>query len=149
MNLKTQRTIAARVLRCSPERVVFARDHLSDIKESITRQDMRSLVGQGIISKLPKRGGSRVRARKRQIQKRKGRLRGQGSRKGKKTARLSKKDKWMTKIRVQRGFLKRLIDKEKISTKDYRNLYQKAKGGFFRNKRHIQLYIDEKGIFKK
>ena len=88
---KTQKTIAAKVLHCSSKRVVFASEHLSDIKEAITRHDIRALVNQGLIIKIQKKGVSRVRARKLQIQKRKGRKHGQGSRKGKKTARASKK----------------------------------------------------------
>ena len=148
MNLKTQKAIAAKVLHCSSKRVVFASEHLSDIKEAITRHDIRALVNQGLIIKMQKKGVSRVRARKLQIQKRKGRKHGQGSRKGKKTARASKKETWMTRIRLQRAFLKQLLSAEKILTKTYRMLYQKTKGGFFRSKRHIQLYIKEKGLLK-
>ena len=148
MKLKAQKTIAGKVMKCSPYRVVFATEHLSDIKEAITRQDIKTLINQGIIRKRQEKGTSRVRARHIQTQKRKGRQRGQGSRKGKKTARAPKKETWMNRIRVQRKFLKRLVEKEKVSTKDYRILYNKAKGGFFRSKRHIQLYVQEHKILK-
>ena len=83
------------------------------------------------------------------IFKRKGKRTGAGSRKGKKTARLSKKDAWMNKVRLQRKFLKELRDKELITKSDYHSLYQKSKGGFFRSKRHIKLYIDEHRLIKK
>ena len=149
MKLKTQKTLVAKILGCSNKRISFVSEHLSDIKEAITRQDLKGLIGQGIIRKKQKKGVSKVRARKYQIQKRKGKRRGHGSRKGKKTARLPKKHVWMSRIRVQRAFLKRLIEKEKISNKDYRALYIKSKGGFFRSKRHLQLFITEKGLMKK
>ena len=54
----------------------------------------------------------------------------------------------MTRIRLQRAFLKQLLSAEKMSAKTYRMLYQKTKGGFFRSKRHLQLYITEKGLLK-
>ena len=44
-----------------------------------------------------------------------------------------------------RAFLKELRDKGIISKEDYRVLYAKVKGGFFRSKRHIKLYIADQG----
>ena len=41
------------------------------------------------------------------------------------------------------------IVKEFIEKKTYQKLYLKAKGGFFRNKRHIKLYLEEYGLLKK
>lgn len=148
MNLKTQKRIASNVLDVSAKRVVFSTEHLSDIKEAITRQDIQGLISQGVIRKVQEKGISRVRARKIQIQKKKGRKQGQGSRKGKKTARAPKKKVWMAKIRLQRLFLKKLLTSKKIPTTTYRSLYRKSKGGFFRSKRHIQLYIKEKGLIQ-
>ena len=148
MNLKTQKRIASNVLDVSAKRVVFSTEHLSDIKEAITRQDIQGLISQGVIRKVQEKGISRVRARKIQIQKKKGRKKGQGSRKGKKTARAPKKKVWMAKIRLQRLFLKKLLTSKKIPTTTYRSLYRKSKGGFFRSKRHIQLYIKEKGLIQ-
>jgi len=92
------------------------------------------------------KGSSKLRARKRKVQKRKGRQKGPGSKKGKQR---SGKREWMNKIRVQREFLKELRDKNIIDKKVYRNLYLKSKGGFFRSKRHIKLYLTEHRLGKK
>ncbi|MBI2419008.1 MAG: hypothetical protein HYV28_14135, partial [Ignavibacteriales bacterium] len=46
---------------------------LDEIKEAITKIDIRNLINQGIIKGKPYVGTSRFRARKRLIQKRKGR----------------------------------------------------------------------------
>ena len=43
------------------------------------------------------------------------------------------------KIRNQRKFLKELKDKKIISKEINTNLRSKAKGGFFRSKRHIKI----------
>ena len=78
----------------------------------------------------------------------KGRQKGHGRRKGKSTARLSKKEKWMNIIRLQRTFLKLLREKQVLTPKNYKVLYMKSKGGFFRSKRHIKLYMEENKLTK-
>jgi large subunit ribosomal protein L19e len=143
MNLRNQRRIAADVLGCSKYRVHFETERLEDIKEAITKLDIRGLVKEGVIKKKPIKGVSRGRQRKNAYKKKRGQGKGYGKRKGPKTAREGKKSKWIAAIRSQRKLLSDLKDKKKITLTIYRNLYLKAKGGFFRNKRHIKLYIDE------
>lgn len=143
MKLDSQRRIAADILKCSAQRIRFDEEALESISEAITKEDLRVLIKEGVISKKPIKGQSRVRANKRLVQKRKGRRSGPGSHKGKKTARLPSKEAWMNRIRAQRKLLRELKQEKQISDKDYRSLYRKAKGGFFRSRRHINLYIDE------
>jgi len=149
MELKIQKRIASELMRCSKKRVTFDTEKLEEIKESITKADIRSLIKNKIIRAKPMKGIAKGRARKIALQKRKGRRKGIGSRKGKKTARLPKKERWMNAIRLQRKFLKELKDKKIITIKDYSNLYRKAKGGFFRSKNHIKLFIEERNLAKK
>lgn len=149
MKLKIQKRLAADVLGCSEKHVRFDNERLDEIKESITKTDIKSLIKDSAIYCIPKRGVSRVRARKIQKQKSKGQRCGKGSRKGKKTARLPRKEKWMIKIRTQRELLRSLKDGEVVDQKIYRELYKKAQGGFFRSKRHIKLYIEEHDLTKK
>ena len=148
MKLKTQRRLAADILKCSEKRILFDSSRLEDIKEAITKADIRGLIGTGAITKKPVKGISKVRARKRKKQRRKGRQSGFGSKKGKKTARLTKKKAWENKVRIQRYFVKDLRDKKKLDKKDYRDIYMKIKGGFFRSKRHIKLYLKEHSLVK-
>lgn len=149
MQLKTQKRLAAHVMKCSEKRVIFDQDRLADIKEAITKTDIRSLVHDKVIKEKPLRSTSKAGARKNASQKRKGNQKGPGSRKGKKTARFPKKTAWMNKIRVQRRFLKELKEKDALSEKNYQMLYLKAKGGFFRSRRHIKLYIEEHELARK
>jgi len=145
----TQKRLAASILKCSPNKIWLDPTASSEIKEAITRIDIKSLIKKGTISKKDTNKISRVRARKIKIQKSKGKRKGQGSKQGKKTARLPKKKRWINAIRVQRKFIKILKDKKLIDIKSYRSLYSKCKGGFFRSKRHIKLYIDEHGLINK
>ena len=64
-------------------------------------------------------------------------------------ARLPRKKRWINRIRVQREFLSHLKGKGAIDRKAYRDIYLKSKGGFFRSKRHIKVYIEEHGLGKK
>ncbi len=148
MMLTSQKRIAAQVLKCSPEKVAFSPDRLSDIKEAITKQDIKSLIGENAIRKLRTNSQSRSRARFRDSQRARGRQRGAGSRKGRAAARLPRKLRWIGKIRLQRALLKELRSSNSIGKKDYRELYLKAKGGFFRSKRHLELYMSEHGLKK-
>ncbi len=143
MKLDSRKRIIASMYKIGKKRVTFDPSRLEEIKESITKRDLRSLIKDDAIKISPKRGVSRVRARKRAEQKRKGRQQGVGSRKGKRTARLPRKRAWMTRIRVQRAFLKLLKEKGHLNPHNYRNLYKMAKSGSFRSKRHIQQYISE------
>ncbi|MBT6995305.1 50S ribosomal protein L19e [Candidatus Woesearchaeota archaeon] len=148
MKLNNQKRIAADVLKKGIKKIKFKTDRLSDIKEAITRTDIRALIIDNAISADPKRGISRSRARKTLVQKRKGRRAGSGSRKGVKTSRLPKKQNWMNHVRKQREFIKELRDKKLISTLVYRNMYSKVKGGFFRSKNHIKIYLTENRLFE-
>ena len=55
----------------------------------------------------------------------------------------------MSRVRLQRMFLKDLKDKKMINKNTFRDLYKKSKGGFFRSKRHIKIYLDEHDLIKK
>ncbi len=147
MNLKNQREVSAKVLNVGKNRVWFDTNKISEIKEAITKEDIRGLVSRNLIQKRPEVGTSRVRARKRIVQRRKGRQKGKGKHKGKMTARLGRKEAWMMLVRGQRKFIKILKEKELVDSRTYRNLYLKVKGGYFRNKRHIKLYLNEKKLF--
>ena len=147
--LDVQRRLAAQILKCGENRIKFDPGSLDEINEAITKSDIRSLINKGIISKNPVRSTSRFWARKIKNQKKHGRRKGFGSRKGKKTARLDPKREWMNKIRLQRRFIKSLRDQKLITSANYHELYMKSKGGFFRSIRHLKLYTQEKGLVKK
>jgi large subunit ribosomal protein L19e len=149
MKLDTQKRLAATVMKCSEKRVLFDTERLEDISEAITKADIRNLVSEGAITEKPVKGISRVRANKRLLQRRKGRQKGPGSRKGTRNARLPSKEAWMDRIRSQRKHLRLLREGGDIEDSFFRDLYRKAKGGFFRSKRHINLYIDEHSTRKE
>ncbi len=148
-SLTNKKKISSVILKVGQNRVWFDKNRLEEIKEAITKADIRSLIRDKAIQAKPKTGQSSYRKRKKLKQKRKGRGKGAGKRKGKKTSRLSKKEAWMIKIRNQRVSLNELKERGLISTKTYRQMYLKAKGGFFRSKRHLRLFLKEHDLLKK
>ncbi len=149
MRLGNQKEMSAKMLGVGKAKIWFDSEHMTEIKEAITKRDIRTLIMKRVIQRRPELGQSRVRARKRLEQRRKGRQKGQGTRKGNRTARLSRKTAWMHLVRNQRKFLKELKVKQLVNTKTYRNLYSKIKGGYFRNRRHIKLYLTEHKLFQE
>jgi len=146
--LDVQRRLAAQILKCGKNRIRFDTDRLDDIKEAITKADLRLLISNGAISKKRLLNTSKFWIRKRNKQKSYNRRKGFGSRKGKKTARLKSKRSWINKIRLQRRFIKSLRDKDIITQIAFHELYMKSKGGFFRSLRHLQLYTKERELIK-
>jgi len=143
-----QKRLAASIWGCSEKRVWIDPTRLEEAKEAITKADIRRLMLDHAIRKSPERGISRGRVRKRNIQRSKGRQQNAGSRKGKKTARLGRKKAWMNRVRAIRKLVKDLRERERISRDTYREIYSKSKGGFFRSRRHVKIYLEEHKLIK-
>jgi large subunit ribosomal protein L19e len=149
MNVSVQRRMAADILKCGLDRVWIDPEKLDVVKAAITKDDIRALIKDGVIKKKQKKGISSARTKKLKEQKRKGRRRGPGSRRGAKGARTPKKERWMNTIRPLRRLLKEFRDNGTIDRKTYRRLYRMAKGGAFRSRNHMLLYMRDHGILAK
>lgn len=132
MNLTTQKKLAAKVLKCGVSRIWIDPVKIKEVSEAITTADVKRLIKKRIIKKKPEIGVSRKKRKKRK---------GPGSRKGTAKARSPPKRIWMNKIRTQRKYLRLLKEKNVVDSKLYRELYLKAKAGFFRSKSHIRDYL--------
>ncbi len=146
MDLSTKRRMAASIMKVGRGRVWFDPDELEDIEEAVTRDDIRGLIHDRVIQPKPIIGTSRGRANFRQAQKAKGRRRGHGKRKGAMGARLPKKRRWISTIRPIRKMLAELRDSKKIDSATHRKLYGMAKGGMFKSKAHLNMYLKEKKL---
>jgi large subunit ribosomal protein L19e len=123
-------------------RVHFDSDHLDDITDAITRENVRSLLTANTIKIKPIVGTSRGRSKVKKIQKKKRGV-GQGSKKGRKGARVGKKEVYVTKVRSLRYRLKIAKDRKEITNKEFWELYKKIGGNTVRNIAHLRTLIEE------
>ena len=135
--------IAADLMKCGVTRVRI-RDP-KEVAEALTREDIRQLIASGAIWKVQKKGTSRVKARYLLAQRKRGRRRGAGSKKG--HVRVGKTI-WVKQIRAQRKLISELRKDKLISDADYRQVYLRSKGGMFRSKKHLLSTLKEKGMLK-
>lgn len=149
MTLRTQRRLAAALLKAGENRIWIDPEATDEVGEAVTRDDVRRLIKEGVIRAKQKRGISGYRRKKLALQKKKGRRRGHGSRKGAKYARYAKKERWMATIRALRKMLRELRDSGELSRSNYRKLYRMAKGGAFRSRAHLRSYIAEHNLTER
>jgi large subunit ribosomal protein L19e len=146
MEARSQKRIASELMKCGASRVRISMTE--EVEEALTREDIRELIKKGMISSLQKKGTSKFASKKKLEQKKKGRMRGPGRRKGTKGARKNDKTKWIEKVRPLRKLLSEMRESGQISREDYGILYRRVKGGFFRNRKHILYYMKEQDILK-
>ena len=72
MQIKIQKKLAAQILKSSKYNIWLDSNRLEEIKEAITKVDIKSLIKDKAIKSKKLRGTSRYRIRKRNEQKRKG-----------------------------------------------------------------------------
>ncbi|MFX0068775.1 MAG: 50S ribosomal protein L19e [Promethearchaeota archaeon] len=149
MSLSSKKIIAAKILKVGVGRVWMDPERIDDVALAIRRADIKRLIHEGIIKAKPQVGTSRARARELHEKRKKGQRKGPGSREGKKSALISKKEMWMQKIRPIRRYLRRLRVRRMITPRVYRDLYLKAKGGLFNNRRQLEAYIKNKKLLRR
>ena len=141
-----KKKLAGKILGVSYQKVRFAQGAAEEVQKAITRADMRGLIAVHKVYVDQTNYHSRSGARANASQKRKGRQQGRGSRKGGKQSVVTRKEFWMTRVRLQRRFVTELKDKGLLSVENYGLLRDKIKGGYFRNKRHVKLYLTEHNL---
>ncbi len=142
VNLKAKKRLASRVTGVGVHRIRFDTDHLDDVADAITRENIRSLITANTIRIKSFTGTSKGRAHKKKAQKNK-RGTTQGAKKGKKGARVGKKEVYVAKVRALRRLLKIAKDRKDLSNPEFWILYKKVGGNTVRNKAHLRTLMEE------
>jgi large subunit ribosomal protein L19e len=148
-DLRSQRRLAAKVLKIGQNRVWIDPEKIDDVDAAITRDEVRRLIHQGTIRASPEKGISRGRARITHEKKKKGRRSGPGSRTGSSHARVTKKQAWMSRIRPLRKKLRTLKTKKVIFENSYQKLYRMAGSGRFESVADLERYMKAHELWRK
>jgi large subunit ribosomal protein L19e len=145
-DLSNQRRLASLLLECGEGRVWIDPASQEELADAVTRADIRSAIKAGVIRAKRIRGTSRGRARRYAAELAKGRHQGPGSRRGSPLSRVTKKARWIRRIRPQRELLAELRDAKKLTPGAYRKFYRHAKGGMYRSRAHLLLNLRLAGV---
>jgi large subunit ribosomal protein L19e len=128
MNLKSKKQLAARTLKVGVGRIKFVESRIDEIKEALTKQDIKDLYkDKAIIVK-------EIRGRKRKVRKKKRRTVGNVRKRVNK-----RKEEYVKITRKLRNYLKSL--KGKLSKKDVEDIRKKIRNRFFKSKSDLKAYI--------
>ena len=142
VNLKAKKRLASRVIGVGVHRIRFDTDHLDDVADAITRENIRSLVTANTITVKSFTGTSKGRAHKKKAQRNK-RGTTQGSKRGRKGARVGKKEVYVAKVRSLRRLLKIAKDRKDLTNPEFWALYKRVGGNTVRNKAHLRTLMEE------
>jgi len=149
LSLRSQRRIAAQILKVGTNRVWIDPERLEDVEVAITREEIRKLIHEGAIRSAPEKGVSRVRARVLHEKKKKGLRRGLGTRSGSGGAKITKKQAWMQRIRALRRALREWKANRALTEGAYRRLYMIAGSGAFSSIADMERYAKTHGLWRK
>ena len=129
MKYASQKRLAAEILKVGTLKVWLDPLRLEDVKQAITRTDIKDLIKDRAIRVKPSVKRNKVVKRKR---------RGKGSIKIRVK---NRKKKYVNRIRKIRVYLDKAYKKEEITREDKHKLRRLAKSGHFRTLRHLKDHI--------
>jgi len=147
--LKSQRRLAAQLLKVGQNRVWMDPERIEDMEVAITRDEIKKLIHEGIIKASPEKGVSKGRARLIHAKKKKGRRRGPGSVTGSAHAKISRKRAWIGKIRALRKRLRYLKTRKIVTEESYRKLYRMARSGRFESVGDMERFVKAQDLWRK
>jgi large subunit ribosomal protein L19e len=149
VSLKSQRRLAADILKVGESRVWIDPERIDYVETAITREEIRKLIHEKVVKSLPEKGVSRSRARVLNEKRKKGLRKGPGGKSGPARSKISKKQAWMNRIRPLRRRLNELKDTRAITVSNYRKLYDMSESGVFESKADLERYIRTHGLWRK
>ncbi|MDO8563733.1 MAG: 50S ribosomal protein L19e [Nanoarchaeota archaeon] len=131
MNIRKKKILAANTMGVGKDRIVFNVERLDEIKEAITKQDIRDLVSAGAIYVKDIKGRTAV-------VKRKTRRRAGSIRKKVKNS----KTTYVIITRKLRGYISELRDQEKITEEQFWKLRKDIRARTFKSKSHLKEHLN-------
>ena len=133
MNLRKKKELAARTLKIGKERIVFVKERLDEIKEAITKQDIRDLKAEGAIIVKDVKGRKRVN--------KKGGSKSTGNVRKKVNKR---KQEYVIMTRKLRKYVAEMKKQGLLSLEEVKSVRKKIRNREYRSKAHLKELIGER-----
>jgi len=133
MNLTNKKELAAKVLKVGKNRIYFVEESLNEIKEAITRQDIKDLHQAGAIQ--IKEVSGRLKVEKRKHRRRTGKIKKKVNK---------RKQEYVIITRKLRTFLKYLLKTGSVDKEKYREARKQIRARKFKSKRNLKEAMEEK-----
>lgn len=132
MKLDSKKKLASKALKIGKDRIVFDNERLDEIKESITKQDIKDLKESGAIKIKDVSGRRKI--VKRKTRKRAGKI---------KVKVKNRKQEYVKITRKLRKYISELKNQEKINNEEYRDLRKKIRNRDFKSKRNLKETLEK------
>jgi len=132
MNLSKKKLLAVRTLKVGKERIMFVQSRLAEMKEAITKQDIRDLVKDGAI--VIKEIKGRTKNKKRKTRRSTGNIR--------KKIKTRKKD-YVALTKKLRVFVEHLEKSGKITKDEKKELRKRIRNKDFRSKANLKEHMGD------
>ncbi len=126
-----KRDLAARTLKVGKDRITFVRTRLNDIKEAITKNDIRELYETGAILIKPIKGRKKNTTRKNR--------RGTGKIKKKVNKR---KQEYVIMTRKLRKYTVAMEDQGKVNREEVKEIRKRIRNRIYKSKANLKNYIE-------
>jgi len=130
MNLKRKKELARKTLNAGKGRIVFVKPRLEEIKEAITKQDIKDLYADGAIIIKEVKGRKKVVKRKRR----------RSTGKIKKAVNTRKQD-YVIMTRKLRKHVAVLVSQGKLTKDEAKEIRKKIRNRIYRSKAHMKELI--------
>jgi len=131
MDLSKKKKLAKRTLNVGEDRIVFLESRLEEIKDAITKQDIRDLLKIGAIVIKERKG-------RKKVQRKRSRSTGNIHQKAKK-----KKREYIILTRKLRRYLGSRVSKGKLLKEHLTDIRKKIRNRVFRSLAHLKEYVGE------
>lgn len=132
MNMGNKKVLAAKTMKVGKERISFVSERLAEIKEAITKEDMRGLVKSGAVIVNPIQGRKTNVSRKNR--------RGAGKIKLKVNKR---KQEYVIITRKLRAYAAELKKQGKLTAEEVTEIRKRIRNRAYKSKANLKLYIGE------
>lgn len=132
MNLGKKKTLASKALKVGKERVVFLQTRLNDIKEAITKQDIKDLKKEGAIVV------QNIKGSKKNLKRKTRRSTGNVRKKVNK-----RKQEYVVMTRKLRRIVVAMKSRGEISQEEAKDIRNKIRNRVFKTSAHLKKYVEE------